>query len=63
MSRSTPHPAMTRKGWDRLVREVELYEDAAAQGNTWGPEASARMLASLVIAGLRKRPATSPKGD
>lgn len=46
----------TKRGWRRYVNEVAALEDAAADGNTWGPEEDAAILARLVIAGLRKRP-------
>lgn len=48
------HPYMTKKGWTRLVKEVSALEDAAADGNTWGPEMDAHILADLVVVGLRK---------
>ncbi len=47
---------MTKAGWTRFVREVAALEDAAADGNTWGPEQDAAILASLAFAGRRKAP-------
>lgn len=44
----------TKAGWRRYVREVAALEEAAADGNTWGPETDAAILAWLVIDGLRK---------
>jgi hypothetical protein len=51
---TTMQHLFTKKGWARYLKEVAALEDAAADGNTWGPETDAAILARLVIDGLRK---------
>ena len=43
---------ITSNGRRKLIRAVEKLEDCAAEGNTWGPETDADILAGIVLDNL-----------
>lgn len=49
----TPLIVIDPKARKAFTRGVAALEDAAADGNTWGPDTDARILANTLLAGAR----------